>query len=305
MTVLRSANVVRLSATSISGRIDRLLDRTQRGAIIGVFPRSCYVDLDRHIIAVVGTELLNGPLNLVVSLPSGATLIDVPVGATVETRGRVLEIDGGWHIDATRTRLWDARLTPIVGTAELDRWLLSVQAVLDADAPRGSLARVEGRPRRAAEAMALLATGLRKGDGPAVSNAAQDLAGLGPGLTPSGDDVLAGTLLAVALLKPAHAHGCRENIMASTRGRTTRISEAYLEAAAAGEAGEAWHQLLAMLRRDERTTVADAAGEATTPSPAGGADLRAAVHRVLAFGETSGADMLAGFVLATTALLPT
>jgi len=77
---------------------------------------------------------------------------------------------------------------------------------------------------------------------------------------------------------------------ASVRGRTTRISEAYLEAAAAGEAGEAWHRLLAILRADGAAGAAD--------------DLRAAVQCILAFGETSGADMLAGFSLAMTALLP-
>ena len=289
----------------MSSQIDRLLGRSPRGSLIAAFSRSCYVDLDGHIIAVVAAELLNGPLNLVVSLPPATTFVDVPVGGVVEVRDHILDIAGGWSVDAAGAQPWDARLTPVPATAGLGRRLASVQVMLEADAPPESIARAEGRPPRAAEGMELLATGLRRGAVPVVARAAHELAGLGPGLTPSGDDVLAGTLLAVAVLGPAQAQGFRESIMTSVRGRTTRISKAYLEAAADGEAGEAWHRLLAILRRDEETTVAGAAGEATNPSPAGGAaDLRAAVHRILAFGETSGADMLAGFVLAMTALRP-
>ena len=287
MTVVRPPSVVRLSAISLSSRISWLLDHALRGSIIATFSRSCYIELDGRIIAVVGAELLNGPLNLIVALPSGATLIDVPVGAAAEVRGRVLEIAGRWRVDAALAQLWNPRLTPIVPAPGLGQRLASIQAVLDADAPQESLARAEGRPRRATDGMVRLATALRRGDVALAGRAAHDLAGLGPGLTPSGDDVLAGTLLAVALLGPAHADRFRESITTSVRGRTTRISEAYLEAAAAGEAGEAWHRLLIVLRRDEGET-----------------DLRDAVRRILAFGETSGADMLAGFLLAMTALRP-
>ena len=290
MTVLRPARAVRLSAISVSRRVGRLLALAPRGSIIATFPRSCYVELGRRIIAVVAAELLNGPLNLVVALPPATTLTNLPVRGAVEVRARVLEIGGGWRIDTARAHLWDARLTPLAGTAGLGSRLASIQTMLDANAPPESIARARGQPERATDAMARLATGVRRGDAAEAGRAAQDLAGLGPGLTPSGDDVLAGTLLAVAVLGPAHAQGFRDSILASVRGRTTRISEAYLEAAAAGEAGEAWHRLLAILRADGAAGAAD--------------DLRAAVQCILAFGETSGADMLAGFSLAMTALLP-
>jgi len=280
---------VRLSAISLSSRISELLDHARRGSIIAAFPHSCYIALDRDIIAVVGAELLNGPLNLVVSLPEGSTLSDIPVGTAVEARRRTLHVGEEWHIDAASAELWNPRLTPLAGAPDLDRHLASIQELLDAEAPRESLARAEGRSHRAAGAIAQLAAALRTGEIAQAGGAAYHLAGLGPGLTPSGDDLLAGTLLAVAVLEPQQARGFREHIMASVRGRTTRISEAYLLAAADGEAGEAWHRLLALLRRGT------AAGGET-------ADLRNAVLRILAFGETSGADMLAGFILAMTAL---
>ncbi|HET6782142.1 MAG TPA: DUF2877 domain-containing protein, partial [bacterium] len=62
-------------------------------------------------------------------------------------------------------------------------------------------------------------------------------------------------------------------------------SEAYLMAAARGEAGEAWHRLLRVLPNGDRAAIASA------------------TRRVMAFGETSGSDMLAGFTVAFSTLI--
>ena len=161
------------------------------------------------------------------------------------------------------------------------------------EAPEGGLARAVSRPnasttaleRRAEAAIVELARGLQRRDAILVSRAAGALAGMGPGLTPSGDDVLVGGLLAFAL----HADDSRvmrQAIISAVRDRTTRISMAYLEAAARGEASESWHRLVAALASHEAERIAIAA------------------RGVMAFGETSGSDMLAGFLLTLDALLP-
>jgi len=280
--------LLHLSAISLSSRIAPLLDQAAHGTVIATFGRSCYIDLNGRIIAIVGAELLNGPLNLVASLPSDATLLHLPVGADVAVRRGALEIAGRLEIDTASAQHWTPRVVSMAGAdarpAELTRALAFIQTVLDRDAPQESFARAEARPQRATDAMADLAHALRTGDVALAGRAAGNLAGLGPGLTPSGDDVLAGALLAVAVSGPASAPAFRTRIIASIRGRTTRISEAYLDAAADGDAGETWHRLLDLLRNDE------------------GGRLRDAVHQILAFGETSGGDMLAGFVLGMTAL---
>jgi hypothetical protein len=103
-------------------------------------------------------------------------------------------------------------------------------------------------------------------------------------LTPSGDDVLVGTLLALAASLPVDAVTIRATIKAAAKGRSTRISDEYLDAAARGEASEPWHQLLAVLPDGH-------------PSA-----LTSAVRAVMAVGETSGADTLAGFLLAQYAM---
>src|SRR3989441_7980191 len=132
--------------------------------------------------------------------------------------------------------------------------LPTLQRLLDREAPEGGLARAVSHPnastaalqRRAEAAIVELARGLQRRDALLVSRAAGALAGLGPGLTPSGDDVLVGVLLAFAL----HAddfRAMRQAIISTVRDRTTRISMAYLEAAARGEASESWHRLVAAL----------------------------------------------------------
>src|SRR5438046_1794271 len=73
-------------------------------------------------------------------------------------------------------------------------------------------------------------------------------------------------------------------IVSGVRNRTTRISMAYLEAAARGEASEAWHRLVDAVAENDPDRIA------------------AAARGVMAFGETSGSDMLAGFVMAAEAL---
>jgi hypothetical protein len=115
------------------------------------------------------------------------------------------------------------------------------------------------------------------------------LLGLGPGLTPLGDDWLAGWLLRQHL--PAHhpdagvdlpGHHSIDMITTflvdQAVDRTTRLSQAWLRAAAAGWVDASWHQLLLALAGDGMEHIDRAAG------------------RILRHGATSGYAMLAGFL---------
>jgi hypothetical protein len=234
-------------------------------------------------------ELLNGPLNVVVTDRAGFSFEQLAAGQPVEVSPRTLRIGDRVRVDTTGARVWNARLSPLAGEEALrvGERLAAIDAVL-VDAPEESLARPQ-RPRRAAESMSVLAEGLCRTDAGMVEDAAGRLAGLGPGLTPSGDDVLAGVMLALTLLPSPSPSRLREAIHRAAGGRTTRVSAAYLKAAARGEAGEAWHAL-----REALATPAAAAGDP--------AALGSAARGVMAFGETSGADMLAGFALGLRAL---
>ena len=120
------------------------------------------------------------------------------------------------------------------------------------------------------------ATGdVRRGD---LAAAARRLQGRGAGLTPSGDDVLAGILL-VCAMDPA----CRGALGRLARSaRTTALSRAYLRWAAEGQSIQPAHALL------------DAAADGD-PNAMG-----RAARSLAAVGATSGRALIAGVALAAT-----
>lgn len=81
--------------------------------------------------------------------------------------------------------------------------------------------------------------------GNALAEEAAQLIGLGPGLTPSGDDYFGGMLVALRLAgRGMQADGLWRWLQPRLRERTSAISAAHLAAAAAGEAHEALHEVL-------------------------------------------------------------
>ncbi len=76
-----------------------------------------------------------------------------------------------------------------------------------------------------------------------IGQIATQLAGLGAGLTPAGDDVLMGTIFALHVLKWDQA--VINLIGESTIKRTASLSAAFLNAAVLGEAVEPWHDIVA------------------------------------------------------------
>ena len=121
----------------------------------------------------------------------------------------------------------------------------------------------------AGEATGLLQAGWQ-GDEDQLGAGAARLAGLGSGLTPSGDDFLTGVMTWAWLDHPDPPALCHSLLDASAL-RTTTLSAALLGAAARGECSAAWQVLLAALAQGSDS------------------DLDAAVRDVLSVGATSGA----------------
>ena len=112
-----------------------------------------------------------------------------------------------------------------------------------------------------------------------LARTAAELAGLGKGFTPSGDDYLMGTMFALwALRPPGVAQRHSQGLSRVAAMCTTQASAAWLAAAARGEAAEPWHRLFDSLAGDR-------IGDAQT-----------AARRILLTGHTSGEDALIGFV---------
>ncbi len=130
-------------------------------------------------------------------------------------------------------------------------------------------------------------------DNAGIEKATRGLAGLGPGLTPSGDDALGGFAAVMALLSSMLStdfisrSDIASNISTVAIPRTTKLSGVLLEHAARGEVGEHFGSFLLTLTLpiDEFETVQKAA------------------DRVLNFGASSGGDTLLGILLGLQTLL--
>jgi hypothetical protein len=252
-----------------------------RGTILASFERVCYLSVYNGVerdagdgpgaranagalVALAWDGVEDGPLNLLLErapgreLPAG-TPFGVADGQLVFATPEVLPVDlagaltweprPDWSWLSHRREHMRRRATGLAGLLETP-----------------GLPQPFGRPdeeqvAQAASGEMLLSCQAR--DGAGMEAAAGRLCGLGPGLTPAGDDWLAGLLLALWLDEPAsrRARLLRRAAHSVAERRTTRISRAFMECAVVGEADAAWQRLLAALAEDRSSVGRGAANK--------------------------------------------
>ena len=263
----------------------RFAARHSQARVIAQFERSVHVEADGEVICLVAKALGDGPLNAVVE--------DVPqwpcVGATVGFVGasaRHCVAHEQLRVDCTAAQDWrppqPARVAPLPLRREA---LAMLQALANSQAPEDGLARpafdvpAVATPvsRMARPRIERLRCWLLDPSAPPPT----DLIGLGPGLTPSGDDLLCGLLMALHVSGSSSArHALAPGVLDAAPAMTSALSNAFLRAAAQGEGSEVLHRLINAIVEG---TVGDMAS------------LVAAVGRI---GHTSGWDAMAGAALA-------
>lgn len=261
----------------------RWLHETQQAVAHSVFAQACNLRNEQgDWLSLVLPASGIGPFTVVVLLPEGCGFHDwLSPGMPASVTPRAITLPS-LTIHLTGAALWEpcpdwsgAASTPLApALAPLITWL-----------PLFSLAQ---SPYAAAAqtAQATLQTGLRQADLAACCDGAKQLGGMGPGLTPAGDDFLLGVMAALWLIWSApQARLFSQTIAAAAEPRTTSLSAAWLAAAAMGNVSIYWHQLLRAL------------------SPVQIEALQAAVDAMLSVGASSGADALAGFVWASQILV--
>ena len=288
------------------------------GVVIADFSRSCWLETTGgRLFAVADHELGEGPLTVGVALPDGFTMseLDVCEGGKLVADGTDFRLGSRLMLRTAAMTLWrPAPLGPRTSTDEMARRLRALIDSVAADVPAEGLAPLINHlsqmaygdvpvpadvglvSRLAMPKVALLAKGVVQGDGRTVDQAVQGLIGLGPGLTPSGDDMLGGLMVALRMaLGPVYLNeGLRPGLsqpsgapvigelsrsIFSHSARTNRISAALLEQAALGIGSAAQHQVLECLLE-------------LTPSM----DLGKSVERLVNSGHTSGWDTLTGLL---------
>lgn len=140
--------------------------------------------------------------------------------------------------------------------------------------------------RAAARSLADVVLALGDGASHRAVVAAIPLIGLGPGATPSGDDLLVGLAAGLAATEHALAPAFAAGVAEAAPGLTTSVAECYLFHAGRLEFSERVH---------------DAAMAVLTGPDAG---LERAVRSALAWGASSGADLLVGLLIGIQAAAP-
>lgn len=250
---------------------DCVLGPPRRGRVRAVFPSAVYIDLEGAVVAVVTHDGVRLPNAVVVPLPRTARPFSGVNGeVTVGGGGIVL---GGLRVHAAR--YWNPRpLLAPVDPLTLGRRLARLRETLAASPARPGLP----VPHRLADACRM--AGLA-----AAAYAADQLVGLGPGLTPSGDDLLAGTLAALRLLggDAAFTTALADHVSTVGARRTTALSATLLRLAGRGEVAAEVGQVIRALN--------------------GQGSLDEAAGRLYAIGHCSGADLAQGLLIGGTAVL--
>lgn len=279
------------------------------------------------LLAITAPTVMRVPNGVVVDLPAGlpdATLLGLRVGMTAWVGDGSIRVPAaGLCIDAANASLWDPRpqypeglVAPAILSQHFDRLAMLIRcsarakrwsfaSMLDPlDDRQPEAAALEPREEahrerlacRARPAASELLEGIAAGETGQVSSAARRLAGLGYGLTPSGDDFLLGVCAALELAAAVLPDGAgsqqarsrQDQIMAiaaAAVGRTTLLSATWLDYAARGEFSAEVCDLLVALADTK------------------GTGLDRATSRLLAVGGLSGLDTAGGVLLGSRAVL--
>jgi len=236
-----------------------LLAGRAAGRVLAVFSRAAYLAFPRGLVVLVDRTAEPGPLHAHVD-----RLPPIRAGDPVRSDGGGVWLAGA-RIGGT-VEVWRAPAMP--GPPDLATLAATLRAVLD-HVPDLDLA---SRAGPASEQR--LSAALRRGG---LGAAARELAGRGAGLTPAGDDVLAGLLL---IGRAAGGPDREARLVAlARRAGTHQISRAFLESAARGRSLAAVHDLIGSC------AAAEAAGA------------RAARARLARVGHSSGLDLAYGVLV--------
>jgi len=285
--------------------LHRLLrEPLQAGRVIAVLPDVIYLDFGEYagepqVIALTAPGVICPPNAITLKLPgqdgpappAGAQEPARPAGREDRTAGRE---DGAWvgngrvlacGMDVQVRRWWDP--SPVVGPlsrGRLEHGVASLARVYSAAEYRPGL---DGH-----DAPAALAARCAAGDLASAVEIAESLVGLGPGLTPSGDSMISGLLLALRLLGGATPGGTKAVWLADWLGaavtcyaeqRTTALAATLLHCAARGQAAE---EVSAVLR-----------------AFAGQKPVEPAARRLLTAGRATGAELTWGLIAGCGAAL--
>jgi hypothetical protein len=254
-----------IHARSLAPSVIDWLATARHPRVLHVFDHACnLIDENRDVISIVNPRIGNGPFSIVVDpelfFPEH---VDAQTPISVEANQISL---GDLLISTDHATQWNPR----------PNW-----ERLHANKENISNLSIQLPITNYQSLIFDLTSSLTHANLPTAKQTASKLAGLGPGLTPSGDDILMGAMYAAWIIHPPEVTSMLGSEVAETASAlTSSLSAAWLKSAGRGEAGSLWHQFFdAMLT---------------------GENIQSKIKNILAVGHTSGADALTGFMSVLT-----
>lgn len=284
-----------INALFLTLDVNDWLLKTHHPRVLHIFDHACNL-LNEHkeILSIVMPKIGNGPFNLVVEddiLFSDYLSLEFPI--SVSSNQLML---GDLAIHTANAKLWNPRpdwerlhakrdrITKLLLTNYYDRsFNMPIEkqlGLLDhGGLPIPNDCEASRWDQFSNSLISSLSSALANADISTAKVITSQLAGLGAGLTPSGDDFILGALYAAWIIHPYDIASILAGEISNTAAPlTTSLSAAWLRSAGEGKVGDLWHQLFNTLFSGHTERIQET------------------MSKILAIGETSGADALMGFV---------
>lgn len=301
-------------AVFIGPTAQRALMESTLGIVHSVFERAFNVLVNDELIGIGRSDVARSPASLITDiLPSTRMSSLVGKNDRVSRTGTLLEIGGRLKISLEGAEIWLPKrgMTKPLDIEAIRNNLLTVKRLVSDGRYEGGLGQLlpyvdeivagvaidESSLNRVAK-LALphvrsLVAAIRSKDLDLLGSCTKKLVGLGPGLSPSADDLLVGFMSSLCWMANSfgkdtdYLHMVNQTILTSALGRTTLLSQQMLKHAAIGETNEIIEGFLEVILA------------------AGSDEVKKAAGRVLTMGETSGEDTMVGILLGLRAWLNT
>ena len=257
-----------INSLSLTSSVNDWLANSHHPGILHVFDHACnLINEGREVLSIVTPQIGNGPFNLVIQndvLFSGCLSIESPLLIFPDQ----LHL-GDLLIHTARVKDWNALPDWKTLHRKQEKILFDLLRLQIPDYLSPTLSTLNSLSYT-------LSYSISAADISTAKDMASQVAGMGIGLTPSGDDFLMGAIYAAWIIHPQDvAQKLAQEIAETAAPLTTSLSAAWLKSAGRGEAGILWHKFFKALIADE--------------------NIQLPITKLLSVGETSGADALAGF----------
>ena len=241
----RAATAVPASAST--GIAELLRGPVRPARVLMSVPAAVYLVVPgercNDVVGVLTSDAARLPLGCVLFRPTnGRPLVALPSGAPAEVGGGRIVVG---DLAVSAAAWWNPRpRLPSLRPALLPEGVRQLRNTLYGEGVPHSAFTLPGLPTGPGGPLAALRGAVRRADLEAALRTATRLIGLGPGLTPAGDDVMAGTIAGLVLLGHPAAERFAAGVYSLAAGRTTELSRALLRHATAGRVSSEYAAVL-------------------------------------------------------------